>query len=1097
MQFIPSQLTHDKSKPRNALHHNTSAMMLSSTSNTSKRLPSSVCYDTVKDVLGPEAEVITIPEFLERYFPSLGNVSFDKSDPVQRLVCHTLLSPREGCKVTGKVRVARNQSLFSLVDGVVLQLVKERESQVPKKVRDARNLLSQGFGIGSDLMENVKSRNLPIEIINKGLVNHNVDYCKTSPIMKWLHGRFGDDVVRHLLLHCAIFVPVDTDDGKGNYLQIAGLLLQPKVYSNQHSGVNQKRKGRMRRGLEVPVHLQPQATLSRKGLFYSTSFVPKIGFPQKGHVFNDKRSDPEILVKEWVGALPLSGVQLQLAVEIASQMYRRHKNCDYSRLLNRYCPLPEGRSSMDLQEAATASTDVDKVLSFLRACLRRLIPPQFLGTSENLDFLLDKQVETFVRLRRREHFSNKNLIHGIRLAKIEWLCRSRGGRQSTADHCVAELLLVQILRWLFGGLIVPLLSSNFYVTESEFSGQKVLFYRRPVWSVFRRLSMNKLLDQQYTEISAQEASRRLSVQRMGFSRLRLLPKATGVRPIALLCKRAHILTSGMEPKKSAIRGASDDDECELALGGLTKKLKSSHGPVNGWFRGHRKISQETLLSTNQILNSAFSVLTYEQQRDGELFGAGLNGLFYLYPRYRRFVEHLKNNQRGSPLYCCSVDIRSCYDNIDQKHLSGVIESILSEDDYLIQRYDIFHPFESMSRVLKQQRKRVGPPESFRALYSIVDGLGGDFRRSVFSDCVSTSTIQRKLLLDQLKEHLTSHLVTVSDRKGDRYLLQSTGIPQGSVLSTLLCNFYYGSVERRLLPRKLVDSHSLLREEPAGDLLVRMVDDFMLWTTDLEVLRDFLVVMDRGDRDLGVQINKDKTKVSTSVSFQGKDGMMTLLSPCQEAVSGFFPWCGMLFDLRNGHVRVDYSRFYDGQSGNSLTVERSRNEGEKFAVAMKAFVRPRCVPLLFDMAINDVHNQMVNFFQLLLLGGVRMCEYLRSSEMMPTLTSNVGFIMACIESTIVYAFNLIKERLGREGQHTDCRASFDQAAARWLGWKAFGDVVRRRPDFRCLVAPIDQKRSFVWRDRDAARSAACEALASLEIDRLVGPGGPRLTRGSLR
>jgi hypothetical protein len=54
-------------------------------------------------------------------------------------------------------------------------------------------------------------------------------------------------------------------------------------------------------------------------------------------------------------------------------------------------------------------------------------------------------------------------------------------------------------------------------------------------SIFRSLSMQKLL-KQYTEISEREAI--AQTQQMGFSRLRLLPKATGVRPIATLCKRS-------------------------------------------------------------------------------------------------------------------------------------------------------------------------------------------------------------------------------------------------------------------------------------------------------------------------------------------------------------------------------------------------------------------------------------------------------------------------------------------------------------------------------------------------------------------------------
>jgi len=54
------------------------------------------------------------------------------------------------------------------------------------------------------------------------------------------------------------------------------------------------------------------------------------------------------------------------------------------------------------------------------------------------------------------------------------------------------------------------------------------------------------------------------------------------------------------------------------------------------------------------------------------------------------------------------------------------------------------------------------------------------------------------ILALIKEHLSNHVVVAKRRFGPQLLVQDTGIPQGSVLSTMLCNFYYGDVEKQFL-----------------------------------------------------------------------------------------------------------------------------------------------------------------------------------------------------------------------------------------------------------------------------------------------------------
>ena len=84
-----------------------------------------------------------------------------------------------------------------------------------------------------------------------------------------------------------------------------------------------------------------------------------------------------------------------------------------------------------------------------------------------------------------------------------------------------------------------------------------------------------------------------------------------------------------------------------------------------------------------------------------------------------------------------------------------------------------------------------------------------------------------------------------------YYRQMVGIPQGSVLSTLLCSFFYGDLERQKLQFTRDPSNVSMccdKQEFALILvqeLLRLVDDYLFITTSLPQAQRFLHVMQEG------------------------------------------------------------------------------------------------------------------------------------------------------------------------------------------------------------------------------------------------------------
>ena len=56
----------------------------------------------------------------------------------------------------------------------------------------------------------------------------------------------------------------------------------------------------------------------------------------------------------------------------------------------------------------------------------------------------------------------------------------------------------------------------------------------------------------------------------------------------------------------------------------------------------------------------------------------------------------------------------------------------------------------------------------------------------------------------LEEHITENIVKI----GNEYYRQVVGIPQGSVLSAILCSFFYGDLEKRRMPDLREDGGSV-------------------------------------------------------------------------------------------------------------------------------------------------------------------------------------------------------------------------------------------------------------------------------------------------
>jgi telomerase reverse transcriptase len=130
------------------------------------------------------------------------------------------------------------------------------------------------------------------------------------------------------------------------------------------------------------------------------------------------------------------------------------------------------------------------------------------------------------------------------------------------------------------------------------------------------------------------------------------------------------------------------------------------------------------------------------------------------------------------------------------------------------------------------------------------------------------------LLALTSMHIGQNLVRI----GKKYYRQKAGIPQGSVLSSTLCNYFYADLERNRL--------AFLQADDC--LLLRLIDDFLLITTDQRKARHFVETMLAGLPEYGVTVNGEKSLANFALTVRGSavprpdDGRK-------------FPYCGLWID----------------------------------------------------------------------------------------------------------------------------------------------------------------------------------------------------------
>ena len=695
------------------------------------------------------------------------------------------------------------------------------------------------------------------------------------------------------------------------------------------------------------------------------------------------------------------------------------------------------------------------VASFLWAVIRRVAPRETLGGRRSRASLRNFLLR-LTSLRRSERCTLHEAMRGARTSEFPWLfgkrlgtrafeddesvsSSSRRGNKSGRTGPVTSYLarrrrLRRWFRFLIDEVAVPLLRAHFYCTETEANRNRMFFYRKGVWARLTAAHLAATTEDEAGETKTplpkrlasapvdpaaaattnrkpyarlKKPSARYALQRhlLGFSRLRLLPKHSGLRPVAMLGRPAvaSFAPPGGRNGKSLGLEERQRGDTERQRGD-----KKRPGRVSLAFR-----------PVNAGLQSVFDVLRFESKRRPEVMGANVSDYHDVRARLVPFIRRWRARQRRLALerswearteprelngdetktktkrapanggvvagpapvverpFIVAADVKGAFDSIPLEALERVAAALVEAPAYDVQRLTRVTGGAGgvgvRAKTARHATRAFSREEDANA-YSDNSKVSSG---GVCIDLASPTRVHRARVLELLHEHLRKNVV----RSGGVYLLQKVGIPQGSVLSTLLCGVFYAHLESAHGlrdgggVRSNRDSSVVVSNEQETDgVLCRWTDDLLYVSTARAPAERFLKAATRGFEEHGCVMNAGKT----STNFDGRGEQVSGSRKC-------VAWCGLLIDSETLECTVDYARYAGDRAREAVTTPGFAGGGGGVGDPYKhlgrkicAYLRPKAIPLLYDRSVNSPLTAKLNVYQNFLMAAVKTHCYVAAT-----------------------------------------------------------------------------------------------------------------------
>lgn len=203
---------------------------------------------------------------------------------------------------------------------------------------------------------------------------------------------------------------------------------------------------------------------------------------------------------------------------MSAEIVKGHQKCPYSQIYAYYTKTSDSCGQLSRYQ----------VFGFLVAVIKRVLPRDFVNNS-NFMRHFKRVLWIFLRMPRFEKMSTDELIYGFPLKEIFPIFDPKAKTKSAAfqnpnEHEKIKSIFKNFMTFLFENLVVELLRSNFYITETAVSRSRLVFYRHDTWTQMTKPMLEVFQETMFQPVNGAVVSAK--------ARCRLVPKENGrFRPI--------------------------------------------------------------------------------------------------------------------------------------------------------------------------------------------------------------------------------------------------------------------------------------------------------------------------------------------------------------------------------------------------------------------------------------------------------------------------------------------------------------------------------------------------------------------------------------
>ncbi|TBU13098.1 telomerase reverse transcriptase [Hamiltosporidium tvaerminnensis] len=202
--------------------------------------------------------------------------------------------------------------------------------------------------------------------------------------------------------------------------------------------------------------------------------------------------------------------------------------------------------------------------------------------------------------------------------------------------------------------------------------------------------------------------------------------------------------------------------------------------------------------------------------------------------YQKFSSYTKNIEKDN--FILKIDIKSCYDNIPLKFLKKILNISFKSTKYCIRKYCTIS---KSDKEYKIRTHRICGKTRLPFLELIKNKT---FKKNIiFYDNVFDEEFDKKKMINFILESMNKNII----KYRNKFYLQKQGLPQGCILSSLLCSLYYDWLDEKFINKVFEKG-----------VLIRYIDDFLVITSDINEIINFLQVT-QNMKEYGIEFNFGK------------------------------------------------------------------------------------------------------------------------------------------------------------------------------------------------------------------------------------------------